>query len=63
VDNEDDRIETDGPYRIHSLYYEELYFKGIEYNKVENTIRLLPFERLDEEAIENENEEQPTQTE
>jgi len=43
----DDRIETDGPYRIYGLYYEELYFKGFVYDRVHNTLRLLPFERLE----------------
>jgi hypothetical protein len=48
ADGEEDRIETDGPYRIHTLYYEELYFKGIMYNRLQNTICLLPFERVDD---------------
>lgn len=43
------RILTDGPYQIHSLYYEELFFKGFEYDCFKNTIRLLPFEDVNEE--------------
>ncbi len=50
-DNLDDRIETDGPYRIHGLYYEELYFKGFVYDQMHNTLRLLPFERVDRTNI------------
>lgn len=46
-EHEENRIETDGPYGIHTLYYEELYFKGLIYNRVENTLKLLPYERLD----------------
>lgn len=45
-DSDDNRIETDGPYRIHTLYYEELYFKGILYDRINNVLRLLPYERL-----------------
>lgn len=41
-----DRPETDGPYKIHTLYYEELFFKGVIYEKTKNIIRLLPFEDL-----------------
>lgn len=39
---EHNRNETDGPYRIHTLHYEELYFKGVVYNRNERTLRLLP---------------------
>ena len=48
ADSDEDRVETDGPFRIHSLYYEELYFKGVVYNRENNTIQLLPFERLEQ---------------
>ena len=41
------RIETDGPYQIHSLYFEELFFKGIMYDRITNTINLVPFDELD----------------
>jgi len=36
-----ERVETDGPYGIHSIYYEDLYFKGIMYNSKTNTLSLL----------------------
>lgn len=37
-----ERVETDGPYGIHSVYYQELCFKGILYNSKTNTLSLLP---------------------
>ena len=46
LNEEEDRIETDGPYQIHTLYYEELLFKGILYDKLTNHLKLLPYERL-----------------
>lgn len=46
--SEEDRIETDGPHRIHTIYYEELYFKGIQYDRIHNTLSLLPLEQLDD---------------
>ena len=50
MENEDqeDRPETDGPYGIHSIYYEELFFKGIHYDAQQQLLRLLPLERLDD---------------
>lgn len=36
------RVETDGPYGIHSFYYEDLMFKGIMYNTNTNILSLLP---------------------
>lgn len=45
----ENRIETDGPYQIHTIYYEELYFKGILYDRIHNTLSLLPLENVDEE--------------
>lgn len=52
-EGEDDRPETDGPYHIHSLYYEELYFKGIMYDRIGNRLILLPFERIEDPEPEN----------
>lgn len=46
---QEDRPETDGPYHIHTIYFEELYFKGIIYDTQTKMIRLLPLERLNEE--------------
>ena len=46
-DHTEERVQTDGPYMIHTLYYEELLFKGVLYDKIQNTIRLLPYERID----------------
>ena len=34
LENIQDRPETNGPYGIHTLYYEELFFKGILFNKI-----------------------------
>lgn len=45
-DNGTTRNDTDGPYGIHSLYFEELLFKGIFIQRDTATISLLPFERL-----------------
>lgn len=45
-ENEGERNETDGPYGIYSLYFEDLLFKGIVFDKENNVISLLPFERL-----------------
>lgn len=40
------RNQTDGPYEIHSLYFEELMFKGIMYNNTENSITLIPYDEI-----------------
>lgn len=45
-DHSEDRILTDGPYGIHTIYYEELYFKGFVYDRIHNTISLLPLEEV-----------------
>lgn len=45
----ENRIETDGPYQIHTIYYEELYVKGILYDRIHNTISLLPLENVNDE--------------
>jgi hypothetical protein len=52
--SDDDRVETDGPYGIHTIYYEELYFKGIVYDRIHNTISLLPLEDVSENVNETE---------
>jgi hypothetical protein len=44
----EDRVETDGPHGIHTIYYEELYFKGILYDRIHNTVSLLPLEQVDQ---------------
>ena len=41
-----DRPETNGPYKIHTLYYEELFFKGFLYEREKNILKLLPFENI-----------------
>jgi hypothetical protein len=46
--SDENRIETDGPYEIHTIYYQELYFKGILYDRIHNTISLLPLECIEE---------------
>lgn len=38
------RVETDGPYQIHSFYYEDLSFKGIMFNTTTKILSLLPFQ-------------------
>lgn len=45
-DEQIDRPETDGPYGIHTIYYEDLFFKGLVYDSNARTVRLLPLERL-----------------
>ncbi|NBP59330.1 RING-H2 finger protein, partial [bacterium] len=47
-ESDQDRIETDGPYGIHTIYYEELYFKGVLYDRIHNTISLLPLEEVND---------------
>ena len=47
------RIETDGPYRIHSSYLEELCFKGIVYDKINNTLSLIPYYTDTDEIFDN----------
>lgn len=46
-EEQDDRPETDGPYGIHTIYYEELFFKGIVYDAAQQLLRLVPLERLE----------------
>lgn len=46
--SDENRIQTDGPYEIHTIYYEELFFKGILYDRIHNTISLLPLEQLED---------------
>ena len=46
-EEQEDRPETDGPYRIHTIYYEELFFKGIMYDSAQQLVRLLPLERIE----------------
>jgi hypothetical protein len=46
-EEQEDRPETDGPYRIHTIYYEELFFKGIMYDAARQCVRLLPLERVE----------------
>ena len=59
--DDNDRVETDGPYGIHSIYYEELYFKGILYDRIHNTLSLLPLEDVSENTSELEPELEPEQ--
>jgi len=40
---ENEWIETDGPYGIHTLYYEDLYVKGIVYTRATNRVQILPY--------------------
>lgn len=46
-EEQEDRPETDGPYGIHTIYYEELFFKGIVYDAAQQLIRLVPLERIE----------------
>jgi hypothetical protein len=46
-EEQEDRPETDGPYGIHTIYYEELFFKGIVYDATQQLVRLVPLERIE----------------
>jgi hypothetical protein len=51
---ENERPETDGPYGVYALYYEDLFFKGLLYDQRHNVLQLLPFEDVDSETTSNE---------
>lgn len=46
-EEQEDRPETDGPYGIRGIYYEELFFKGIYFDARQQVVRLLPLERVE----------------